>query len=155
MCSMDRCVLKSKLTRTVAWSIVTRITQGWVNQDYKGEMMENKVYVGIDVSKDKVDVALFPDGVTWTVAQDEAGLEELVRKLKKIKPELVVLEATGGYETRVATMMAVAGLPVSVVNPRQVRDFARAKGILAKTDRLDACVISQFAEAMKPERWRP
>jgi len=60
--------------------------QGWVNQDYKGEMMENKVYVGIDVSKDKVDVALFPDGVTWTVAQDEAGLEELVRKLKKIKP---------------------------------------------------------------------
>ena len=150
-CSKGRRVLKSKLTRTVAWSIVTRITQGWVNQDYKGEMMENKVYVGIDVSKDKVDVALFPDGVTWTVAQDEAGLEELVRKLKKIKPELVVLEATGGYETRVATMMAVVGLPVSEVNPRQVRDFARAKGILAKTDRLDACVISQFAEAMKPE----
>ncbi len=113
--------------------------------------MENKVYVGIDVSKDKVDVALRPGEETWTVTQDEASLEELVMTIKDIKPELVVLEATGGYETRVAAMIAVAGIPVSVVNPRQVRDFAKSTGKLAKTDRLDAQAIAHFAEAIKPE----
>ncbi len=113
--------------------------------------MVNKVYVGIDVSKDKVDVALRPGEETWTVTQDEASLEELVMTIKDIKPELVVLEATGGYETRVAAMIAVAGIPVSVVNPRQVRDFAKSTGKLAKTDRLDAQAIAHFAEAIKPE----
>ena len=113
--------------------------------------MENKVYVGIDVSKDKVDVALRPGEEAWTVTQDDSSLEELVMKLKDIKPELVVLEATGGYETRVAAMIAVAGIPVSVVNPRQVRDFAKSTGKLAKTDRLDARAIAHFAEAIKPE----
>lgn len=113
--------------------------------------MENKVYVGIDVSKDKLDLAIRPDGQEWSEGQDDASLERLVRKLKDIAPALVVLEATGGYEARVAALLATAGIAVSVVNPRQVRDFAKATGKLAKTDRLDAHAIAHFAEAIQPQ----
>ena len=109
------------------------------------------LYVGIDISKDKMDVAVWPGGETWQVAQNATGIAELVTKLKQLKPNLVVLEATGGYETMVACEMSLAGLPVAVVNPRQVRDFAKSLGKLAKTDRVDALVLARFAHAIRPE----
>lgn len=109
------------------------------------------VYVGIDVSKDRLDVALLPGGETQAVRRNDTGLEELRVRLQVLSPALVVLEATGGYEQVVSAALAAAGLPVCVVNPRQIRDFARATGKLAKTDRLDALAIARFAQAVKPE----
>jgi transposase len=109
------------------------------------------MYVGIDVSKDRLDVALLPTGESLAVGRDGAGLEELTARLQEAQPMLVVLEATGGYEQVVSAGLAAAGLPVVVVNPRQIRDFARATGQLAKTDRLDAMAIARFAQAVKPE----
>ena len=108
-------------------------------------------FIGIDVSKDRLDVHVRPDGNSFAFARDEAGLDELVSRLAPLSPALVVLEATGGLQLRAAAHLAAADLPVAVVNPRQVRDFARAAGRLAKTDRLDAEVIAAFAEAMRPE----
>jgi len=105
-----------------------------------------QVFVGIDVSKDWLDIAVRPAGTEWRAAQDEAGNTALVRQLRKLHPQLVVLEATGGYETLLVVALGSAGVPVAVVNPRQVRDFARAMGKLAKTDRLDASVIAHFGE---------
>ena len=105
-----------------------------------------KVFVGIDVSKDWVDVAMRPTGAAWRAAQDEAGIDALVQQLQKLRPQLVVLEATGGYETPLVAALGAAAVPVAVVNPRQVRDFARSQGKLAKTDRLDAAVIAHFGE---------
>lgn len=107
-------------------------------------------FVGIDVSKAQLDVAVRPSGETWAVPQDEAGLTRLVARLRTLGPTLIVLEATGGLEVAVAGALAAAPLPVVVVNPRQVRDFARATGTLAKTDRLDAQILAQFAEAVRP-----
>ena len=104
------------------------------------------MYVGIDVSKEWVDVALRPGGEEWRERVDEEGIEKLVRRLQSLKPQLVVMEATGGYEMPLAAALGVAGVPVAVVNPRQVRDFARSQGTLAKTDRLDAGVIAHFGE---------
>ncbi len=112
---------------------------------------QENVYVGIDVSKDRLDVALLPAGESLAVGRDGAGLEELTVRLRQAAPALVVLEATGGYEQVVSAGLAAAGLPVAVVNPRQIRDFARATGKLAKTDRLDALAIARFAQAVKPE----
>ena len=109
------------------------------------------MFVGIDVSKDRLDVHVLPSGATFAVARHGEGLEELVARLRALPAGLVVLEATGGYETVVAAALAAAGLPLVVVNPRQIRDFARAAGQLAKTDRLDARIIARFAEAMRPE----
>jgi transposase len=108
-------------------------------------------FVGIDVSKHQLDVAVRPRGETWTVAHDEAGLGALVARLRALAPTLIVLEATGGWEVALAGALAAATLPVAVVNPRQVRDFARSTGTLAKTDRLDAQMLAQFAEAVRPE----
>ena len=108
------------------------------------------MFVGIDVAKDRLDVALRPSGETFAVARDGAGLETLVARLREIDPELVTLEATGGFETVVAAALAAAELPLAVVNPRQIRDFARATGKLAKTDALDAAAIAHFAEAVRP-----
>jgi transposase len=108
-------------------------------------------FVGIDVSKHQLDVAVRPRGETWTVAHDEAGLGALVARLCALAPTLIVLEATGGWEVALAGALAAATLPVAVVNPRQVRDFARSTGTLAKTDRLDAQMLAQFAEAVRPE----
>lgn len=110
----------------------------------------HEVFVGIDVAKDTVEVHLRPSGEHFTVATDPAGLRELVGRLRERAPALIVLEATGGYEVLVAATVAEAGLPVAVVNPRQLRDFARATGQLAKTDALDAAVIARFAEAVRP-----
>lgn len=108
------------------------------------------LFVGIDVAKDKLDVHERPTGEGVRVANDEAGLRELVKRYHGQPPVLIVLEATGGYEVPVAATLASAGLAVVVVNPRQIRDFARATGQLAKTDGLDAAVIARFAEAVQP-----
>lgn len=107
-------------------------------------------YVGIDVAKAVLDVAVRPSGQAWRVGRDAAGLDALVGRLRALAPALVVLEATGGYEVAVVGALAAAGLPVAVVNPRQVRDFARAVGRLAKTDRLDAAALALFAERVRP-----
>lgn len=109
------------------------------------------MFIGIDVAKDRLDVHVRPGGEAFTVARDGEGLTELTTRLAELGPELVVLEATGGFETTVAAALASAGLPLAVVNPRQIRDFARATGKLAKTDALDAAVIAHFAEAVRPE----
>lgn len=107
-------------------------------------------FVGIDVAKDRLDLHIRPKGESFTVARDGEGLEQLVERLRVLAPALVVMEATGGYETVVASTLAAAHLPLAVVNPRQIRDFARATGKLAKTDRLDAASIAHFAEAIRP-----
>jgi len=108
-------------------------------------------FVGIDVSKDRLDVHVRPSGQTFAVTRDGKGLEELVDDLRTLVPVLIVLEATGGFEITVAAALAGAGLPLAIVNPRQIRDFARATGRLAKTDTLDAEVIALFAERIRPE----
>ena len=108
------------------------------------------MFVGIDVAKDRLDVHVRPVGESFVVARDDEGIEALAKRLNTMAPALVVLEATGGFETVVAAGLAAAGLPVAVVNPRQVRDFARATARLAKTDAVDAAVIAHFAEAVNP-----
>jgi transposase len=107
-------------------------------------------FVGIDVAKDRLEVHLRPFGESFAVARDGEALAVLVERLQALAPRLVVIEATGGYETVVASAIAAAQLPLAVVNPRQIRDFARATGKLAKTDRLDAAAIAHFAEAIRP-----
>ena len=109
------------------------------------------VFVGIDVSKDRLDVALRPQYDRWAVAHEASGIAALVARLRHHAPMLIVLEATGGLEISLTSELAAAGLPVVVVNPRQVRDFAKATGRLAKTDTLDASILAQFAEAVRPE----
>ena len=108
------------------------------------------IYVGIDVAKAKVDVAVRPTGERWEVPRDAAGIPQLVAEMKTLGPSLVLLEATGGLELPLVAARAAEALPVVVVNPRQVRDFARATGKLAKTDALDAAVLAHFAEAIQP-----
>ena len=108
---------------------------------------EVPVFIGIDVSKAWVDVAAPPTGEAWRVNQDQEGIEALVLRLQAMSPQCIVMEATGGYEAPIAAALGAAGLPVAVVNPRQVRDFARSQGKLAKTDRLDAAVIAHFGQA--------
>jgi transposase len=110
-----------------------------------------ETFVGVDVAKDKLDVHVRPTDAAFVVTRDHKGLAELVEKLRDLAPSLVLLEATGGFERTVAAALAGAQLPLVVVNPRQIRDFARASGRLAKTDAIDAAVIARFAEAMKPE----
>lgn len=109
------------------------------------------VNVGIDVSKERLDVAVRPSGERLSVANDEEGRVLLRKRLAKLKPERIVLEPTGGYEAHVVQVLAAAKMPVVVVNARQVRQFAQATGRLAKTDRIDADVLAHFAEAVKPE----
>jgi len=107
----------------------------------------DSTFVGIDVSKDRLDVAVRPGGVTFVVERNAAGLEQLVARLRDLTPHLVAVEATGGFETVVAAALAGAELPVVVVNPAQVRAFAQALGKRAKTDPIDAAVIAHFVEA--------
>jgi len=109
------------------------------------------MYVGIDVAKDRLDVHVRPSAEAFAVARDGEGLAQLTARLDALAPRLVVLEATGGFEVTVAAALAAARLPLAVVNPRQIRDFARATGKLAKTDALDAAAIAHFAEAVRPE----
>jgi transposase len=107
-------------------------------------------FVGIDVAKLRLDLHSRPSGESSTIDYDDENVAALVERLVAVAPALIVLEATGGMEVRLAAALAAAGLPVAVVNPRQVRAFARATGRLAKTDRLDAAVIARFAEAVRP-----
>lgn len=109
------------------------------------------VVVGIDVSKDHLDVHLRPSGEYFQLARDAEGLDELAQRLAPLQPTVVALEATGGFESVVAADLSAAGLPVIIVNPVQVRRFAQALGKRAKTDPIDAAVIAHFAEATKPE----
>jgi len=107
-------------------------------------------FVGIDVSKDHVDVHVRPDVTVFACTTDPGGLADLVNRLAPLQPHLVAMEASGGYEAVVAAALAEAGLPVAIVNPRQVRKFAGAIGRLAKTDAIDAGVIAHFADAIRP-----
>ncbi len=109
------------------------------------------VTVGIDVSKDRLDVAVRPSGEVFAVERNAAGLDGLAARLREIAPHVVALEATGGFETVAAASLSAAGFPVVVVNPAQIRAFAKALGQRAKTDPIDAAVIARFAEATRPE----
>lgn len=113
--------------------------------------MESSVFVGIDVSKKTLEVALRPSGEAWTIANDKVSAEGLAARLAGLRPVEVVMESTGGLEVSAASVLALAGLPVAVVNPRQVRDFGRSTGKLAKTDRIDARLLAHYADAIRPE----
>ena len=112
--------------------------------------MNTLIFVGIDVSQSQLDVAVRP-GACFSVSNDEPGWTTVVAQLRRLAPVLIVLEATGGLEVPLAGALAAAGLPVVVVNPRQVRNFARAIGQLAKTDALDAQILAHFAEVIRPQ----
>ena len=114
-----------------------------------------KVHVGVDVSKARLDAALLPSGETFAVANDEEGVRTLVGKLLEASPALVVCEATGGLERPLLAALFASRVASAVVNPRQARDFAKAMGRLAKTDKIDAFVLARFAEAIKPEPKAP
>lgn len=111
----------------------------------------NEKFVGIDVSKATLDAYIEPAGETLHVGHDEEGIGRLVERLKEVDPALIVMEATGGLEVRLASELACAGLPVAVINPRQARDFAKATGQLAKTDQVDAAMLAAFARAIRPQ----
>jgi len=113
-------------------------------------MNQKPLYIGIDVAKAQLDVAVRPTGQHSQVPYTEESVQELVSRLADLRPTLVVLEASGGLELPLVAALAAASLPVVVVNPRQVRDFARATGRLAKTDSIDAHVLAHFAEAVRP-----
>jgi transposase len=111
----------------------------------------DSIVVGIDVSKDRLDIAVRPSNESFSVGRNAAGLEQLLARLRQLSPRVVALEATGGFETVVAAALSAAGLPVAIVNPAQIRAFARAIGQRAKTDPIDARVIAHFAEATNLE----
>lgn len=110
-----------------------------------------ELFVGIDVSKDRLDVHAYPTGETFAVARDGEGLEQLVEQLRRLAPRQVAVEATGGFETTTAAALAAAALPVVIVNPAQVRHFALSLGRRAKTDRVDAAMIARFLAMTRPE----
>jgi transposase len=112
---------------------------------------KTSIYVGIDVSKAWLDVAVRPQQAQWRCANASGDFDILITQLQKLHPTLIVLEATGGYEAGIAGALAAAGLPVAIVNPRQARDFARSLGKLAKTDKIDAAVLAHYAEAIQPQ----
>ena len=109
------------------------------------------IVVGIDVSKDRLDVAVRPSGEVFAVERNASGVDRLIERMRSVSPHMIALEATGGFETVVAASLAAAALPVVVVNPAQIRAFAKAVGQRAKTDPIDAAVIAHFAEATRPE----
>ena len=131
--------------------------QGSRPQSQEGDRMmaSQDVFVGIDVSKDRLDVHVRPLGVGFSVSNEAAGYAALIARLRPLRVKRIVLEATGGYERALWLALSEAGLVVGVVNPRQVREFARAAGRLAKTDRLDAAVIAHFAETFAPRIGKP
>jgi transposase len=113
-------------------------------------MHSESVFVGIDVSKDQLDIAIRPGEVRFRESNNDSGIQALIARLLSLKPQLILLEATGGYEILAAASLRQAGLPAHIINPRQVRDFARSSGRLAKTDKIDAAVLAHFAQALKP-----
>ena len=114
-------------------------------------MEQQAMWIGIDVSNESLDVAARPTGEFWSVSNTDKGVLGIVARLEPFSPEMIVVEATGGLEALVVTALASAGLPVVAVNPRQVRNFAKATGRLAKTDKIDAHVIAHFGEAVRPD----
>ena len=113
----------------------------------------SRKFVGIDVAKDKLDIAVLGEKKASQVGNDEAGIASLIKKMQKLAPHLIVVEATGGYQRAVVLGLHEAGLPVAMVNPVRVRNFARAHGLLAKTDKLDAFNLAEFGKQMKPRRF--
>jgi transposase len=116
----------------------------------RGRLTVVNAYVGVDVSKNQLDAHVRPEDRFLSVEYTESGIQEFLEAMRDLQPELIVLEATGGLETRLVAALAAQTLPVVVVNPRQVRDFARSTGELAKTDRIDAAILSFFAERLQP-----
>jgi transposase len=114
-------------------------------------MGKTPVFVGIDISKARLDIALVPGNGSFSLPNTEVGVQQLVARLKKVQPQIILLEATGGYEYLVVAALREASLAACFINPRQVRDFARSLGILAKTDAIDALVLARFAERLRPE----
>lgn len=110
-------------------------------------------FVGIDVAKEKLDIAVMGETKASQVGNDEAGIAKLIKKMQVMKPELIVVEATGGYQRAVVLGLYEAGLPVAMVNPSRVRQYARASGLLAKTDKLDAFNLAEFGKQMKPRKF--
>ena len=140
--------LVSRSTRTVAWAKSPyRARQG------PGGFFMNKkdVFVGIDVSKAQLDVAVIPAGESLSLSNNEDGIAFLINFIKSVSPTLIVVEATGGLEVPMVGALAASEFPVAVINPRQVRDFAKATGKLAKSDTIDSWVIARFAQALRPE----
>ncbi len=115
--------------------------------------MTTSSYVGIDVSKARLDVAVLGEEPGWQVDNTQAGIAKLVQQMQEIGPELIVVEATGGYQRAVVEALIQAGLPMAVVNPARVRQFARACGLLAKTDKLDARVLAEFGQRVQPRQY--
>src|SRR5690348_7784425 len=111
----------------------------------------SETYVGIDVSKDRLDVAVLGKERGWQVDNAQAGIAKLVQQMQELYPELIVVEATGGYQRAVVDALFHAGLSVAVVNPARVRQFARACGLLAKTDKLDAQMLAVFGQRVQPK----
>jgi len=107
-------------------------------------------YVGIDVSKDKLDVAVLGEKTVTQVANTKRGITSLVKHMQKLKPKMIVVEATGGYEEMVVLKLYEAGLPVALVSPQRVRQYARARGLLAKTDKLDAQNLAEYGKNIQP-----
>lgn len=122
-----------------------------VRPGQKGKDEMDQVFIGIDVSKDSLDGAAYPTKKRWSFANDEVGISQLIKEFGKLTPALVVMESTGGYETPVAYALQEAEIACSVVNPREVRDFAKATKKLAKTDSIDAQVLAHFAAVIQPE----
>jgi transposase len=114
-------------------------------------MKSNDVFIGIDVSKDKLDIAVTPQDLFFSELNDANGHGALVQRLLELQPRVILIEATGGYENAVVAALGLAQLPVKVINPRQARDFAKALGKLAKTDKIDAVVLAQFAQMVQPQ----
>src|SRR5262249_2613302 len=142
--------------RTVAWPRRPHRKVGYAGQpspQTRDHPMSStqQAFVGVDVCKAALDVHCRPAGSTFQCPNDERGVAELVARLRGLAPALVVLEATGGFETPAVAALAACGLPVAVVNPRQARDFARATGKLAKNDNIDAAVLAHFGEALRPQ----
>jgi len=125
----------------------------WARADLFGDPARtaSALWIGIDVAKDHLDVHVRPTGLAFRVANDEAGITDLVGRLRELPPTALVLEATGGYEIPVVAALAAAGFAPAVVNPRQARRFAEGVGHLAKTDPIDAAALAHFAEAVRPE----
>jgi transposase len=117
------------------------------------EQIATSSYVGIDVSKDRLDVAVLGQEELWQVGNTPDGIARLVQQIQDLQPELIIVEATGGHQRAVVEALFWAGLPVAVVNPTQVRQFGRACGLLAKTDKLDAPVLAVFGQRVQPRRY--
>lgn len=112
---------------------------------------DNSISIGIDVSKATLDIGVLPTGETWTIDNNSSDIAILIKKIRKLQPEYIVLEPTAGFERAVALALAEAELPVSIINPRQARNFAKACGVLAKTDKLDSLVLARYGRSLKPE----